>query len=129
MQPNTITALDSAVEDGQLWIDAVLVAEGTPERCAVRYEQLADQVDAQIETVSAAVTLPGFGGFASGAALRDGFEGKATEAIAALRRYSATARRLAHTFRIAAAAYQQADGEIAAAVQTTAAETTGVSGA
>ncbi|MGW0183800.1 hypothetical protein [Nocardia sp. NPDC003345] len=129
MQPNTIAALDSAVEDGQLWIDAVLVAEGTPERCAVRYEQLADQVDAQIEMVSAAVTLPGFGGFASGAALREGFEGKATEAIAALRRYSATARQLAHTFRIAAAAYQQADSEVAAVVQTTAAETTGVSGA
>ncbi|MEU4316603.1 hypothetical protein [Nocardia sp. NPDC024068] len=129
MQPNTIAALDSAVEDGQLWIDAVLVAEGTPERCALRYEQLADQVDAQIETVSAAVTLPGFGGFDSGAALRGGFEDKATDAIAALRRYSATARQLAHTFRIAAAAYQQADSEVAAAVQTTAAATTGVSGA
>lgn len=127
MQPNAITTLDSAVEDGQLWIDGVLVAEGAPEQCALRYEQLADQVDAQIDTLSAAVLLPGFGGFDSGAALRSGFEGKATDAIAALRRYSDTARRLAHTFRAAAAAYRESDTDIAAALG--AAEPTGVSGA
>lgn len=127
MQPNAITTLDSAVEDGQLWIDGVLVAEGAPEQCAVRYEQLADQVDAQIDTLSAAVSLPGFGGFDSGAALRSGFEGKATEAIAALRRYSDTARQLAHTFRAAAAAYRESDTGTAAALG--AAEPTGVAGA
>ncbi|MEU1983305.1 hypothetical protein [Nocardia sp. NPDC019395] len=125
MQPNTIAALGSAVEDGQLWIDGVLVAEGAPERCALRYEQLADQVDAQIETLTGALTLPGFGGFASGAALRGGFEGKAGDAIAALRDYAGAARQLAHTFRIAAAAYQQADTEVAAALGTA----SGVSGA
>ncbi|WP_328387809.1 hypothetical protein [Nocardia sp. NBC_00416] len=129
MQPNTITALGAAVDDGQLWIDSVLVAEGAPERCAQRYEQLADQVDAQIETLTAAVSLPGFGGFASGAALRGGFEGKATEAIAALRRYSGTARQLAHTFRAAAAAYQQSDTEVSAALGAAVPEPTGVSGA
>lgn len=128
MQPNTITTLDSAVEDGQLWIDGVLVAEGAPERCAVRYEQLADQVDAQIETLTAAVSLPGFGGFDSGAALRTGFEGKAVDAIAALRRYSGAARQLAHTFRTAAAAYREADTDVAAALGA-AAEPTGVAGA
>ena len=128
MQPNTITTLDSAVEDGQLWIDEVLVAEGAPERCALRYEQLADQVDAQIETLTAAVSLPGFGGFDSGAALRTGFEGKATDAIAALRRYSGAARQLAHTFRTAAAAYQEADTDVAAALSA-AAGPTGASGA
>ncbi|GGL08185.1 hypothetical protein [Nocardia jinanensis] len=128
MQPNTITTLDSAVEDGQLWIDGVLVAEGAPERCALRYEQLADQVDAQIENLAAAVSLPGFGGFDSGAALRTGFEGKATDAIAALRRYSGAARQLAHTFRTAAAAYQEADTDVAAAL-VAATEPTGASGA
>ncbi|WP_063062149.1 hypothetical protein [Nocardia sienata] len=128
MQPNAISTLDSAVEDGQLWIDGVLVAEGAPEQCALRYEQLADQVDAQIDTLSAAVSLPGFGGFDSGAALRCGFEGKASDAIAALRRYSAGARQLAHTFRVAAAAYREADTGTAAALGT-AAEPTGVAGA
>lgn len=128
MQPNAISTLDSAVEDGQLWIDGVLVAEGAPERCAQRYEQLADQVDAQIETLTAAVSLPGFGGFDSGAALRIGFEDKATDAIAALRRYSGAARQLAHTFRTAAAAYRETDTDVAAALAT-AAEPTGASGA
>ncbi|WP_327149912.1 hypothetical protein [Nocardia sp. NBC_01329] len=128
MEPNAITTLDSAVEDGQLWIDGVLVAEGAPERCALRYEQLADQVDAQIETLTAAVSLPGFGGFDSGAALRTGFEGKATDAIAALRRYSGSARQLAHTFRTAAAAYREADTDMAAALGA-AAERTGVADA
>ncbi|MGW5387566.1 hypothetical protein [Nocardia sp. NPDC003963] len=128
MQPNTITTLDSAVEDGQLWIDGVLVAEGAPERCALRYEQLADQVDAQIETLTAAVSLPGFGGFDSGAALRAGFEGKATDAIAALRRYSAAARQFAHTFRTAAAAYHEADTGVAATLGA-ATEPAGVPGA
>lgn len=129
MQSNTITALDSAVAEGELWIDGVLVAAGAPERCALRYEQLADQVDAQIETLAAAVSLPGFGGFASGAALRDGFEGKATEAIAALRRYSGTARQLAHTFRTAAAAYREADTEVAAALGALSPEAAGAPGA
>lgn len=113
MQSNSIVALDSAVEDGQLWIDGVLVAEGAHERCAQRYEQLADQVDAQIETLTAALSLPGFGGFDSGAALRRGFEDKATSAIDALRRYSDTARRLAGIFRDAAAAYHEIDGDTA----------------
>lgn len=119
MQPNTIAALGSAVDDGELWIDGVLVAEGAPERCALRYEQLADRVDAQIETLSGARSLPGFGGFDSGAALRGGFEGKAGEAIVALRDYARAARQLAHTFRSAAAAYQHTDTEIAAALGTT----------
>lgn len=129
MQPNTIAALGAAVEDGQLWIDGVLVAEGAPERCALRYEQLADQVDAQIETLTGARTLPGFGGFASGAALRGGFEGKAGDAIEALRHYAGAARQLAHTFRIAAAAYQQADSEVSAALGAAPAGASGAAGA
>ncbi|MBF6350777.1 MULTISPECIES: hypothetical protein [Nocardia] len=129
MQPNTITALGSAVDDGELWIDGVLVAEGAPERCALRYEQLADQVDAQIETLGGALSLPGFGGFDSGAALRGGFERKAGAAIVALRDYASAARQLAHTFRSAAAAYQHADSEVAAALGATPAQVSGVSGA
>ncbi|NKY55423.1 hypothetical protein [Nocardia flavorosea] len=129
MQPNTIAALGSAVDDGELWIDGVLVAEGAPERCALRYEQLADQVDAQIETLGGAVSLPGFGGFDSGAALRGGFEGKAGDAIAALRNYANAARQMAQTFRSAAVAYQHADSEVAAALGATPVEVTGVSGA
>ncbi|WP_040791820.1 hypothetical protein [Nocardia paucivorans] len=114
MQSNSIAALDSAVADGQLWIDGMLVADGAHERCAQRYEQLADQVDAQIETLTAALSLPGFGGFDSGAALRRGFEDKAGGAIDALRRYSDTARRLAGIFRAAATAYHEVDGDTAA---------------
>ncbi|WP_280435162.1 hypothetical protein [Nocardia carnea] len=129
MQPNTIAALGSAVDDGELWIDGVLVAEGAPERCALSYEQLADQVDAQIETLTAALSLPGFGGFDSGAALRGGFEGKAGDAIAALRAYATAARQLAHTFRGAAAAYQHADSEVAAALGAAHPEVAGVPGA
>lgn len=119
MQPNTITALGAAVDDGELWIDGVLVAEGAPERCALRYEQLADQVDTQIETLSGALSVPGFGGFESGAALRGGFEGKAGDAIVALRDYASAARQLAHTFRSAAAAYQHTDAEVAGALGAT----------
>lgn len=120
MRPNTPAALGSAVEDGQLWIDEVLVAEGAHEQCALHYEQLADQVEAQVAVVAAAESLPGFGGFASGAALRTGFEGKAAEAIAALNAYAANARALAHTFRAAAAAYQNTDDSLAGALVGTA---------
>lgn len=116
MRPNSIAALGSAVEDGQLWIDGVLVAEGAHERCAQRYEQLADQVEAQIQALTAATSLPGFGGFDSGAALRRGFEDKATGAIGALREYAAGARELARTFRAAALAYQDTDDALAAAL-------------
>ncbi|GAA5041864.1 hypothetical protein [Nocardia callitridis] len=111
-----VAALDQAVDDGALWIDGLLVADGTPERCAARYEQLADQVDEQLRLLGAAVELPGFGGFDSGIALRKGFEGKADDAITRLREYSATARQLAQTFRAAARAYQQSDHALAVAV-------------
>ncbi|MEV0245306.1 type VII secretion target [Nocardia sp. NPDC050712] len=115
MQPNT-TTLNRAVQDGQLWIDGVLVAEGAHEKCAQRYELLAEQVEAQIEALRAATSLPGFGGFDSGAALRTGFENKATEALTKLREYATAARELAQTFRAAAAAYQRGDEELAVAV-------------
>ncbi|WP_245668817.1 hypothetical protein [Nocardia xishanensis] len=111
-----LTALNQAVDEGRLWIDGVLVAEGAHERCARRYEQLADEVEAQIQLLSAAVSLPGFGGFASGDALRRGFENKAEGAIARLRDYADSARALAQTFRAAATAYTEADTELAAAV-------------
>ncbi|MEU2253138.1 hypothetical protein [Nocardia xishanensis] len=111
-----LTALNQAVDEGRLWIDGVLVAEGAHERCARRYEQLADEVEAQIQVLSAAVSLPGFGGFASGDALRRGFENKAEGAIARLRDYADSARALAQTFRAAATAYTEADTELAAAV-------------
>ncbi|MEV0030777.1 hypothetical protein [Nocardia sp. NPDC050793] len=111
-----VTALNQAVDEGRLWIDGVLVAEGAHERCARRYEQLADEVEAQIQVLSAAVSLPGFGGFASGDALRRGFENKAEGAIARLRDYADSARALAQTFRAAATAYTEADTELAAAV-------------
>ncbi|WP_280208906.1 hypothetical protein [Nocardia cyriacigeorgica] len=122
MQRNDIAALGTAVDNGDLWIDGVLVAEGAHEQCALRYEQLADQVDIQIQQLAAATTLPGFGGFASGDALRRGFEGKATDAIARLREYAAAARSLAHTFRAAAAAYRDADDAVAAATRKVAAD-------
>ncbi|MCP2274887.1 hypothetical protein SAMN04244553_2246 [Nocardia amikacinitolerans] len=111
-----VTALNQAVDEGRLWIDGVLVADGAHERCARRYEQLADEVEAQIGVLSAAVSLPGFGGFASGDALRRGFEDKAEGAIARLRDYADSARALAQTFRAAATAYTEADTELAAAV-------------
>ncbi|WP_330228748.1 hypothetical protein OHA40_21870 [Nocardia sp. NBC_00508] len=112
-----VTALNRAVDDGSLWIDGLLVADGAHERCARQYEQLADQVEAQIRILSAATSLPGFGGFASGDALRDGFERKADGAIARLSEYATAARELAQTFRAAAAAYQQADQAQAMAVE------------
>ncbi|MBP2189358.1 hypothetical protein ACWDYH_00680 [Nocardia goodfellowii] len=115
MQPNT-TTLNQAVQDGQLWIDGVLVADGAHEKCARRYELLAEQVEAQIEVLRAATTLPGFGGFDSGAALRGGFENKAAVALTELRDYAAAARELAQTLRAAAAAYQRGDEELAVAV-------------
>ncbi|MEU7768555.1 hypothetical protein AB0B25_26090 [Nocardia sp. NPDC049190] len=111
-----IAALNRAVEDGTLWIDGLLVADGAPERCARHYEQLADRVEAQIRTLSTATSLPGFGGFASGDALRAGFERKADGAIAQLLEYATAARELAHMFRAAATAYQHADHALAAAV-------------
>ncbi|MFC3962555.1 hypothetical protein [Nocardia jiangsuensis] len=104
-----VDVLRTAVDDGELWIDGVLVADGAPERCAQRYEQLADRVDEQIAALAAAATLPGFGGLASGAALRGGFEGKAGSAVTALRDYAAAARELAATLRAAGAAYTAAD--------------------
>jgi hypothetical protein len=110
------TALNKAVDEGELWIDGLLVAEGAHEQCARRYEQLADQVEAQISALSAAAALPGFGGFGSGAALRRGFEGKADGATARLQEYADAARALAQTFRSAGAAYTHADSEMAAAV-------------
>ncbi|MEU4345107.1 hypothetical protein AB0H00_28280 [Nocardia sp. NPDC023852] len=111
-----VAALNRAVDEGTLWIDGLLVADGAHERCARRYEQLADQVEAQIRVLNAATSLPGFGGFASGDALRAGFERKADGAIARLREYATGARELAQTFRAAAAAYQGADHALAAAV-------------
>ncbi|WP_109528445.1 MULTISPECIES: hypothetical protein [Nocardia] len=111
-----VTALNRAVDEGQLWIDGVLVADGAHDRCARRYEQLADEVDAQIRLLSEATSLPGFGGFASGAALRSGFEGKADDAVVRLREYADAARALAQTFRAAAAAYTRSDDELASAV-------------
>ncbi|MFD0363872.1 hypothetical protein ACFQZZ_20675 [Nocardia sp. GCM10030253] len=116
---SNVTALDTAVDEGELWIDGLLVAEGAPERCARRYEQLADQVEAQIQQLGAATSLPGFGGFGSGDALRRGFEDKADTAVARLREYADTARELARTFRAAGAAYTQADDDLAVAVDQT----------
>jgi hypothetical protein len=113
---SNVTALSAAVEEGQLWIDGLLVAEGAPGRCARHYEQLADQVEAQIRVLSAAASLPGFGGFGSGESLRRGFEDKAGGAMTRLQQYADDARELAQTFRAAAAAYTQADGDLAAAV-------------
>ncbi|MET7771263.1 hypothetical protein, partial [Nocardia sp. NPDC005366] len=111
-----VTALNRAVDEGRLWIDEVLVADGAHDRCARRYEQLADEVEAQIRVLSAAASLPGFGGFASGAALRSGFEGKADDAVTRLREYADAARALAQTFRAAAAAYTRSDDELATAL-------------
>lgn len=111
-----VTALNRAVDEGQLWIDGVLVADGAHERCARRYERLADEIDAQVTALGAAGSVPGFGGFASGAALRGGFETKAEDAVARLRAYADSARALAQTFRAAAAAYSRADSELAGAV-------------
>ncbi|WP_454195492.1 hypothetical protein [Nocardia sp. Marseille-Q1738] len=112
-----VAALNQAVDDGSLWIDGLLVADGAHERCARQYEQLADRVEAQIRILSAATSLPGFGGFASGDALRGGFERKADGAIARLAEYATAARELAQTFRAAAAAYQNADQALAMAVE------------
>ncbi|MEU0499921.1 hypothetical protein [Nocardia sp. NPDC005998] len=111
-----VTALNQAIDDGQLWIDGVLVAEGAHEQCAERYEQLADEVEAQIAVLSGAASLPGFGGFDSAAALRSGFENKTEGAMTRLREYADAARALAQTFRAAGAAYTRADEDLAAAV-------------
>ncbi|MEV6278255.1 hypothetical protein [Nocardia sp. NPDC051832] len=108
--------MNRAVQEGQLWIDGVLVADGAHEKCAQRYELLAEQVEAQIEVLRAATTLPGFGGFDSGAALRGGFESKATEALTELQNYATAARELARTFRAAAAAYQRGDEDLTVAL-------------
>jgi hypothetical protein len=113
---NDVAALTQAVGDGELWIDGVLVADGTLERCANRYEQLADQVESQIRALRGAALLPGFGGFASGAALRHGFEDKSAQATERLQDYADAARRLALTLRAGAAAYIAQDTESAAAL-------------
>lgn len=110
---STVSTLRTAVDEGELWLDGVLVADGTPERCARRYEELADRVDEQVAALGAAASLPGFGGLASGAALRGGFEGKTGEALTRLREYAAAARELARTLRAAGAAYADADGAAA----------------
>ncbi|AHH21142.1 hypothetical protein NONO_c63720 [Nocardia nova SH22a] len=114
-----VGVLAQAVEDGRLWIDGVLVGDGTHERCARRYETLAEQIEQQIRALAPATALPGFGGFDSGAALRGGFEGKAADAVERLQEYAAAARQLAQTLRAAAAAYVQHDGDSAAALART----------
>ncbi|MFC6013880.1 hypothetical protein [Nocardia lasii] len=114
--PNT-AALGQAVDEGGLWIDGVLVADGAPERCALRYEQLADAVDAQVRALSAAAVIPGFGGLASGAALRTGFETKTVEALEQLRAYATSARDLAAVFRAAGASYRESDADMASAMR------------
>jgi len=108
-----VAALARAAEEGALRIDGVLIAEGAHERCARRYEQLADEVEAQLAVLGPATALPGFGGFDSGAALRQGFETKAEDALALLREYAAAARELAVVLRTAAAAYESADTAMA----------------
>ncbi|WP_067864756.1 hypothetical protein [Nocardia shimofusensis] len=112
MRPQ-LAALARAAEEGSLHIDGVLIAEGAHEQCARRYEQLADEVEAQLAVLGPATSLPGFGGFDSGAALRQGFEGKADTALVLLREYASSARELARIFRAAAAAYEAADTELA----------------
>ncbi|MBF6327230.1 hypothetical protein [Nocardia transvalensis] len=121
-----VAALTQAVQDGELWIDGVVVADGTHERCARRYELLADQVEQQIGTLRAAGSLPGFGGFESGNSLRRGFEGKATDAVERLQEYADAARQLAQALRAAAASYEQQDADVAAAIGRMASETVGV---
>lgn len=113
--PDT-AALGQAVDEGGLWIDGVLVADGAPERCAQRYERLAAAVEAQVQALGGAEVIPGFGGLASGAALRTGFEGKAGDALEQLRAYASTARALAAVFRAAGVAYQEGDQALAGAV-------------
>lgn len=122
MQPNRTglpdtVVLGQAVDEGGLWVDAMLVADGATERCALRYERLADAVDAQARLLSQATTLPGFGGLASGTALRTGFESKTGDALDQLRAYARTARDLAALFRAAGAAYQESDRALAAAIE------------
>ncbi|WP_245717967.1 hypothetical protein [Nocardia miyunensis] len=114
-----VAALTQAVDDGELWMDGVLVTEGVHERCARRYETLAEQVEQQMTVLHAATALPGFGGFESGGSLQRGFEGKATDALEHLRQYADAARQLAQTLRIAGAAYTQHDADIAAAIGKT----------
>ncbi|WP_378733609.1 hypothetical protein [Nocardia brasiliensis] len=112
----TAAGLHRAVDEGELWIDSMLVADGVHERCARRYEQLANQIEEQMRILSAASSLPGFGGFESGDALRAGFEKKAHGALTRLWEYAEAARELALTFRAAAAAYQGADHALAVTV-------------
>jgi hypothetical protein len=121
-----VAALGQAVDDGDLWIAGVLVSEGAHERCARRYETLAEQVEQQIKVLHAAATLPGFGGFESGAALRHGFEGKASDALGRLQDYADAARQLAQMLRQAAAAYRQHDSDLAAALGQAGAQAPGV---
>ncbi|WP_280340204.1 hypothetical protein [Nocardia neocaledoniensis] len=113
--PNT-AALGQAVDEGGLWIDGLLVADGAPERCAQRYERLADAVEAQLLALGATEVIPGFGGLPSGTALRTGFEDKAADALTQLRTYASTARELAAVFRAAGAAYQEGDRALSDAV-------------
>ncbi|WP_280261679.1 hypothetical protein [Nocardia wallacei] len=121
-----VAALTQAVDDGRLWIDGVLVGDGVHERCARRYEQLADQVEQQIRTLRAAAALPGFGGFESGIALQRGFEDKAAQGLQRLQEYADAARQLAHTLRAAAAAYDQHDADISAAIGRVGSDAVGV---
>ncbi|WP_036566701.1 hypothetical protein [Nocardia sp. BMG51109] len=120
-----VAALTQAVDDGRLWIDGVHVADGVHERCARRYEQLADQVEQQLRALRAAGSLPGFGGFESGNALRRGFEGKAAQALDRLQEYADAARQLAAALRAAAANYADNDAEMSAALGRVGADTVG----
>nr|WP_221333027.1 hypothetical protein [Nocardia transvalensis] len=121
-----VAALTQAVDDGRLWIDGVLVADGVHERCARRYEQLADEVEQQLRTLRAAVSLPGFGGFESGNALRRGFEDKAAQGLDRLQEYADAARQLAAALRAAATAYAEHEADISAAIGRVGADTVGV---
>ncbi|RMI35077.1 hypothetical protein [Nocardia stercoris] len=116
-----VAAVLQAVDDGRLWMNGVLVRDGTPERCATSYETLADQIDQQIDVLAAALNVTGFGGvaaggFASGDDLRRGFAKKAGDALQLLNDYSVAARKLAFALRLAAKAYAQHDDEMAGAL-------------
>ncbi|MFF0491712.1 hypothetical protein ACWDSJ_20790 [Nocardia sp. NPDC003482] len=121
-----VAALSQAVEDGTLWIDGVHVTEGTHERCAQRYEELAERIESQLGGLRAAVSLPGFGGFESGNALRRGFESKAAEALQRLQEYADAARQFADTLRAAGAVYARHDSDAATALGRIGAQTVGV---
>jgi hypothetical protein len=96
----TVEELRRSVDAGLLWLEP-----GTAEKCAVRAEALMHGLNSVRSVLGTGQNLSGFGGFASGDALKQEFMSKAADALDYIDRQISIAANMAETFRSAGRAY------------------------